>query len=194
MEIPSRSGYKVKSTKTNDLHTAVRFGEDLYYELERRVRRGKAIDDIRFDKLISEGLADNRVRSRDRTPEYQHALKRSVENYILPFFSQMKLAKIDFGNFRSYFAHRVETQSPASATLIKEGQILRNAFGFALQNGYIKKLPKIELPAKHQTPRQSFERREWNQLVQYMRRHTDKGISSKHSRIYRQRVYLRYFF
>ena len=53
MKKPSRSGYKVKSTKTNDLHTAVRFGEDLYHELEGRVRRGEAIDDIRFNKLIS---------------------------------------------------------------------------------------------------------------------------------------------
>jgi site-specific recombinase XerD len=193
VKIPSKSGYKIKSTKTNDLHTAVRFGEDLYYELEGRVRRGEAIDDIRFDKLISEWLADNKVRLRDRTPEYQHAQKRTVENYILPFFSKMKLADIDFSTFRSYFSHRIETQSPASTTLIKEGQILRNAFGFALQNGYINKLPKIDLPAKHQTPRQSFERKEWNQLVQYLRRYVDKGISSKHSRIHRQRVYLRHF-
>ena len=62
VKIPSKSGYKIKSTKTNDRHTAVRFCEDLYYELEGRIRRGEAIDNIRFDELISEWLADNKVR------------------------------------------------------------------------------------------------------------------------------------
>ena len=72
----------------------------------------------------------------------------------------MKLAEIDFRTFRPYFAHQKRTQAPASTALIKEGKILQDAFGFALKNGYINKVSKIDLPSKNQAPRQPFEPKE----------------------------------
>ena len=43
IKVPNTKGYVVKSTRTADFDEGRRFSEDLYYELEGKVRRGEVI-------------------------------------------------------------------------------------------------------------------------------------------------------
>ena len=54
LKIPNTKGYVVKSTKTTDFNEGKRFSEDLYYELEGKVRRGETLKSPPFSKVVDE--------------------------------------------------------------------------------------------------------------------------------------------
>ena len=53
-KIPNTKGYVIRSTKTSDFNDGKRFSEDLYYELEGKVRRGEVLKSPPFDKVVKE--------------------------------------------------------------------------------------------------------------------------------------------
>ena len=68
IKVPNTKGYVVKSTRTADFDEGRRFSEDLYYELEGKVRRGKVIKPPPFEKVAKEWVGDSKQLdlSRDR--------------------------------------------------------------------------------------------------------------------------------
>lgn len=108
MKIPNQGGYKIKSTKTNDLDTTAQFGEDHSYGLDGKVRRGEVVDDTRFDKLIKAWLDGKKFACEVKRQKTSVAPKLAAENYILPFFSKMKIADIDCSTVRSFLGRRID--------------------------------------------------------------------------------------
>ncbi len=52
LKFPHKTGYVIRSSKTMDQYEARRFAEDLYYELEGKLRRGEEIKLTSFRKSL----------------------------------------------------------------------------------------------------------------------------------------------
>ena len=70
LKIPGSSGYVVKSTRTSDFQEGKRFSEDLYYELEGRVRRGEQLKSPKFSKVVSEWKKELPLLWKDKSENY----------------------------------------------------------------------------------------------------------------------------
>ena len=197
IKIPGSKGYKIVSTKSQDYRTSVRFSEDLYYEIEGKIRRGESITEHKFDKVVDEWLKYNDYQLRERSNQYKEIFHHKVRKFLKPYFTGQNISTIDQKSIEGYFLKRSKHlhhgREPSSSSLRFEVVLLRKFFRYCLSQGYVRDLPEISSPGSKKVDRPDFTRKEWNQLVQYLRHYPDKGMGGVHPRIHRQRVYLRHF-
>lgn len=192
IKVPGSTGYVVRSTKTTDFDEGKRFSEDLYYELESRVRRGETLRSPPFKKVFEEWKKDLPFLVKDLTPEYVQGNIRLIENYSLKYLGNDPIDKITESRLLEYFNQRLSTgkKPPSSTTLRYERTVLNQIFRFGKKKGYILDPPEVPVPPMKRNPRPDINKRDWNTLYKYLRKYVK---NSQDKRRYRERLYLQQF-
>jgi integrase len=191
LKFPHQTGYVIRSSKTMDQFEARRFAEDLYYEIEGKLRRGEQIKDQPFSEVFEDWKNNRRIEGKDKV--YTAGDIRAVELYILPFFKNVDIRKIDSDKIRKFFDHRINSKipPPSTSTLKQEVRRLKNILTFCFDRGNIQKIPKFPVFRGGKNPRPDFNGSEWRQLYSFMRNHVKEV--KKHKAHYRDRFYLQHY-
>ena len=192
LKIPNTVGYVVKSTKTSDDFEARRFAEDLYYQLEGRVRRGKSVKSPTFKRVFDEWKASVSVERKVGLAKYTDANIRMMEIWALPYLGHQPIDAINESVLAQHIQWRVDQakKPPAISTLRNERTVLNQIFRFAKREGYISDLPGIPLPTFRQNSRPDIPEKEWRKLYTYLRRYVKEA---QDKRRYRERFYLQHY-
>jgi integrase len=191
LKFPHIKGYIIRSAKTTDEYEARRFAEDLYYETEGRLRRGENINHHPFKKVFKEWAKQRRLEGKEKV--YTEDDIRTSELYALPYLSDYDIRKIDMDVLNGFFDKRLSlSKSPPSvSTLKQEVRRLRSIMNFALDRGFIQRLPKFPSFKGKRNPRPDFTGAEWNRLYKFMRGHV-KAVKANKAH-YRDRYYLQQY-
>ena len=94
LKIPNTKGYVVKSTKTTDFNEGKRFSEDLYYELEGKVRRGETLKSPPFSKVVDEFIGDSDFIFRERSEQYKKGNVLICKKHLVPYYDKTPIDQI----------------------------------------------------------------------------------------------------
>jgi len=188
LKIPGSSGYVVKSTRTSDFQEGKRFSEDLYYELEGKVRRGEQLKSPKFSKVVRDWKKELPLLWKDKSEHYIKGTIRISELHLEPFFENTKMEEITEDLMVEYFNHKIKTTSPppSTVTLRHQGTVLGNILKFSKRKGFLNEVPTIPLPKLKINPRPDFSKNEWRKLYTFMRKWVG---DMDHPRIKRDRFY-----
>ena len=164
LKFPHKTGYVIRSSKTMDQYEARRFAEDLYYELEGKLRRGEEIKPHLFSEVFVNWSKYKRIEGKEKV--YTESDIRAVELYLLPFFNNADIQKIDNDKIREFFEYRMTstTPPPSTSTLKQEVRRLKSILNFCLDRGNIQKLPKFPTFKVNKNPRPDFNEAEYRRL------------------------------
>jgi len=185
IKVPNTKGYVVKSTRTADFDEGRRFSEDLYYELEGKVRRGEVIKAPPFEKVAKEWVGDSKQLFRDRSETYRVGMVRMVEMNLVPFFKGTLIDQITEDMMTSYISHCFNEHNYSNVTVRHHQTVMKKVLEYGRRKGYLKDLPTIPKPKLKINTRSDFSKEEWRKLYSYMR----GWIKHANSRISRQRFY-----
>ncbi len=191
LKIPHQTGYIIKSAKTMDEFEARQFAENLYYEIEGKVRRGETLDKLPFSKVFKDWVTQRRIDGKEQA--YTELDIRGAEIYLLPYFKDMDVREIDTDAISKYFENRLTVTDtiPSNSTLKQCVRRLKNILNFCLDRSQIQKLPKFPKFSNKPNPRPDFNGSDWNKLYKFMRNHVKEVIGN--SAHYRDRFYLQQY-
>ena len=191
LKIPNKKGYIVKSCQTTDEYEARIFSENLYYELEGKVRRGETIEKLPFSKVFKDWVSHRRIDGREQV--YTELDIRGSEIYLLPYFKDMDVREIDTNEISKYFQNRltVSKKIPSNSTLKQCVRRLKSILNFCLDRSLIQKLPSFPKFKNVRNPRPDFNRIDWVKLYKFMRTHLEEV--SDNPCYYRDRFYLQQY-
>jgi len=169
LKIPNSNGYVTRSAKTSDSFEARRFAEDLYFELEGRVRRGEVIHSPLVRKVFEEWKRSF-VSEKYSSPDYVSANLKSFERNILPFFGDTHMAALNDDLVSKFLEYRLRSSQPALSTLRNERTNLNNFFRFAVTKGYLRTAPRYRIPTGRFPSRPDIPREDWRKLVRFLGR------------------------
>lgn len=195
LSVPNASGYKRFSTKTSDLEEAKYVAQKAYEELYFHVLGGGSLRAKLFDHVFDEWSAEMLSESVDDGAAGRKATVDRVKSYAKEFFGKRRIDEITAEDFFEFWAWRRENyakKAPAPATLKREKTSISSLFNFALNKGYISKLPEYSTPTAQLERRPTFTNKEWNQIVREAKNWLE---ASKGKPFYRSRyVFYQYFF
>ena len=151
--VPERRGYKIISSKTDDLDDAIELGKAKATELA--VLKEHGIDP--FPRRTSEVIdafiewIDGRVKTKNETDHMAKVYKKLAKTHLMIFFGKMGISKINQAVVDKFFVEYMATKDLMSKTSINHmGLTLKKLLTFAQEKGWYKKavLPKLEIP-KH---------------------------------------------
>ncbi len=180
-----------KSTGISNHRDAIRFAEDLYYDLKAKQRNGEAINPVKFSKVFKEWVRYREMRGQDSS--YTAEDIRGAEIHLLPSFKDKDIRKIGFDEIIEHFEKRQkEIPAPAVSTLNKDKRWLRHLFLFARNKNLIDTIPEVPAIRVKGRPvsRPNFTRDEYHQLYVFMRKHLKE---TNHPTVYRSRFYLQQY-
>ncbi len=191
LKFPYQTGYVTKSTKTTNKSDAEKFAKDLYYDLEGKLSRGEPIKSYPFSKVFNDWTHHRRLEGQGK--KYLEGDIRAAENYILKFFENYSIRKIDYDLITSFFKFRKETgkKTPSLETLKMDARRLKSILLYAYQRGFIQKIPEVPSFKGKKNPRPDFTLPEWRKLYKFMRTHVNEVKSNPV--LYRDRYYLQQY-
>ena len=192
LKILNVKGFVVKSTKTTDPFEARRFAEDLYYELDGRIRRGESIKTPTFRRVFeawAKSLSPERELYRDR---YSRGNIQRVQPWALRFLGDYRIDRVTDVVLGEYLDWRIKQSSkpPMISTLRNERTALNHLFRFARAKGYIRHIPEIWIRSVRPNPRPDIPEAEWVRLCDYLHIYVGKA-PAKNTR--RDRIYLQQY-
>ncbi len=185
LKVPNTKGYVVKSTKTSDFDDGKRFSEDLYYELEGKVRRGETLKSPPFDKVVSEWVDETDFIFRGKSDQYKDGNIKICENHLIPFYRKTPLDQITEDMMNNFISEKFRENNYSNVTLRHFQTTMRKVLEFGRRKGYLNELPHIPKPPLTINSRSDFSKEEWRRLYEFMR----EWIKHPNSRISRQRFY-----
>lgn len=191
LKFPRRTGYIIRSAKTTDEHEAITYAKDLYYEYEGRLRRGEQINYYPFSKAFNDWANYRRIDGKERA--YTEPDIRGAEIYLLPYFKDTDIRKIDSKAISMFFDKRMSASDvpPSNSSLKQDVRRLKNIFNFCLDRSYIQKMPIFPKFKSRKNPRPDFTDREWTKLYTFMRGHVKEVKNNKAH--FRDRYYLQHY-
>ncbi len=180
-----------KSTGTSNERDAIRFAEDLYFDLKAKLRNGEPINSVKFSQVFKDWVIYREMRGRDSS--YTKGDLRGAEIHLLPSFKNQDIRKIGFDEVNEHFHKRQKEDPPPSiSTLNKDVRWLRHLFEFARNKNLIDIKPEIPVFSVKGRPnsRPHFTRDEYHHLYVFMRQHLK---STNHPTVYRSRFYLQQY-
>ena len=186
LKLPNTKGYVVRSTRTSDLNEARRFSEDLFFELEGKIRRGEVVKSPPFKKVVREYLNQIDFILKDRSEGYKYSNENIIRNHLLPFYGNTPIDQISEFMMSEFISHQFGTKNLSNVTVRHQQIVMKKIFEFGRQKGYLREIPKIPKPKLVINNRSDFSKTEWRKLYTFMR----KWIVHSNSRIQRQRLYL----
>ncbi len=164
IKVPNTKGYVVKSTRTADFDEGRRFSEDLYYELEGKVRRGEVIKAPPFEKVAKEWVGDSKQLFRDRSETYRVGMVRMVEMNLVPFFKGTVIDQINEDMMTSYISQCFNEHNYSNVTVGHHQTVMKKVLANGRRKGYLKDLLTIPKPNLKINTRSDFSKEEWREL------------------------------
>jgi integrase len=178
IRVPNATGYKIVSTKTDNLVQAQVFASNLYEELYFTVKAGGSLSSRTFKQVFEEWERSLTSHSRTRQGGKWDATIARVRSYALEYFGTKRIGDLKAKDFANYWVWRntnFAKKPPSNATLKRERVCLMPLLKFARQHGYITEIPEIETPAFKSQRRSTFTAAEWKVLYTKTRAWVDEG-------------------
>ena len=185
LKIPNTKGYVVKSTKTNDYNEGKRFSEDLYYELEGKVRRGETLKSPPFSKVVDEFIGDSDFIFRERSEQYKKGNVLICKKHLVPYYDKTPIDQITEDMMSTFISDQIRKNTFSNVTLRHFQTVMKKVMEFGRRKGYLNQIPPIPKPPLKINSRSDFSKEEWKRLYEYMR----EWVKHPNSRISRQRFY-----
>ena len=189
LKIPNTKGYVIRSTKTTDFNDGKRFSEDLYYELEGKVRRGEVLKSPPFDKVVTEFINDCDFIYKDKSPQYIDGNIQICKNHLVPFYGKTPIDEITEDTMTNFVTHQFREHSHSNVTVRHHQTVMGRILQYGRRKGYLSDVPPIPKPQMKINSRSDFSKDEWRRLYEHMR----GWINHPNSRISRQRFYTQHF-
>ena len=167
VRVPNATGYKIVSSKTEDLKEAERFALDLYEQLYIHVKSGGAIQSRTFKQVFEEWKKTVNVMGHTRQGGSWDATINRIETYALKFFGLMKIETIGPTQFADYWVWRKSNfnrSKPTNGTLRRERTSILPVFKYAVTRGYLQTVPDTEPPKAALERRPTFTQDEWRTI------------------------------
>jgi integrase len=169
------------STKHRNLEYAVRVAGDIYDEARFRERLGIGNSQKKFGAIAKITLEDleNEIRSGIK-PQTNQDYVRAINKYLIPFFGNHYLEKLDGDLMRQYELWRNQKMGkvPIASTLANHASAYRRVIDTAIQRGWITEhLPIAQMSRKgaKSRARPGFTREEINQLLEFLKAYSLGG-------------------
>lgn len=190
-KVPGHKGYILRSTKTEDLQTATRLSERMYFEFESRVEEGLPVKAYTFEMLFNEWKPRYLRMSlnSDRTKRYVTEVPETIERHFLPFARNTLITLINEKFFENYIEWRSRegVTRPSGSTYHYERTVLNKILNYAVREGYLKNQPTFKIPPNRPQPRPDISLSDYRKIIRGM----SKDLSNSGGiRIYRSRLYL----
>lgn len=194
IRVPNSTGYRIVSTKSEDLVEAIQFATNLYDELDVLVKSGGSLDCPTFEKVFEDWKRDGAILyAKNGSKKFQET-KNRVQTTALKFFSAKKINDITESDFENYWIWRKVNYSqkpPSDSTLLREKSAIIPIFKHALKHGHISQIPKINPPKSQNETGTTFTLIEWRKITRNMR---EWEKQSKGKATYRDRFLARNYF
>ena len=105
IRVPNATGYKIVTTKTDDLREAQRFAENLYEDLYIHVKAGGSVQSKTFKQVFEEWKTHVSTMGTHRGGSWNSTIDR-VETYALKFFGGHRISAIGESEFTDFWAWR----------------------------------------------------------------------------------------
>lgn len=193
IRVPNATGYKIVTTKTDDLREAQRFAENLYEDLYIHVKAGGSVQSKTFKQVFEEWKKHVTTMGTHRGGSWNSTIDR-VEAYALKFFGSHRISALGESEFTDFWAWRktnFNKKKPSNDTLRRERTCLMPVFKYALTKGYISKIPDTNPPKARSERRPTFTPQEWLTVRNKLREWVEEG---KHLATYRDRYVAQHAF
>ena len=180
IRVPNANGYKIVTTKTDNLREAERFALDLYEDLYLHVKSGGSVQSKTFKQVFEEWKKHVTALGHTRRGGSWDSTIDRVETYALKFFGLMKVDGIGPNNFADFWVWRKSNfnkKQPSNGTLRRERTCLLPVFKFALSRGYIQAMPDTDPPKAPVERRPTFTQDEWRKIYTKARTWVKDGES-----------------
>lgn len=188
LKVPNTKGYVIRSTKTTDFNEGKRFSEDLYYELEGKVRRGETLKSPPFDKVVNEWVNECDVIFQNQSEQYKNGNIQISEQHLKPYFSKTPMDEITEDQISSFSSDKIRNNF-SNVSVRHHLTVLKKIFDFGRRKGYVTTVPHINKPKMKINSRSDFSKEEWRTLYEYMR----EWVKHPNQRIQRQRIYTQHY-
>ncbi len=188
IRVPNSNGYKIVTTKTDNLKEAERFALDAYEDLYLHVKAGGSIKSKTFGQVFEEWERAVTTMGPTRQGGSWEATIERVRSYALEFFGPKKIDTIkqtDFAEFWIWRKGNYSRRPPSNATLRRERTSLLPVFKFAVSKGYIAEVPETNPPKAATERRPTFTLDEWRVIVRKARQWVAEG---KQKAVFRDRL------
>lgn len=178
IRVPNSNGYKIVTTKTDDLRAAERFALNLYEDLYMHVRSGGSIKSKTFRQVFEEWVSSTAMTRTTRQGGSWDATIERIRTYAVEFFGSKRIDQIGSADFSDYWVWRASNfnrKPPSSGTLKRERTCLLPVFKHALAKGYIQVLPETNAPKAPTVRRPTFTVQEWDTITRKMRQWVKEG-------------------
>ena len=178
IRVPNSSGYKIVTTKTDDLKEAERFALDVYEDLYLHVKAGGSIKSKTFRQVFEEWERAITALGPTRQGGSWDATIERVRSYALEFFGPKKIDAITHADFAQFWIWRkghYSRRPPSNATLRRERTSLLPVFKFAVSKGYLPEVPNTDPPKAATERRPTFTLDEWRIIVRKARQWVADG-------------------
>lgn len=180
VRVPNANGYKIVTTKTENLREAERFALDLYEDLYLHVKSGGSVQSKTFKQVFEEWKKHVTALGHTRRGGSWDSTIDRVETYALKFFGPKKVDGIgptDFADFWVWRKSNFNRKAPSNGTLRRERTCLLPVFKFALSRGYIQAMPDTDPPKAAVERRPTFTQDEWRKIYTKARTWVKDGES-----------------
>ena len=178
LRIPNSTGYKIVSTKTDDLRAAERFALNLYEELYIHVRSGGSIKSKTFRQVFDEWVRSATAVAPTRQGGSWDKTIERARTYAVEFFGSKRIEEITASDFSDYWVWRkshYNRKPPSNGTLKRERTCLVPVFKYAVAKGYIGSVPDTNTPKAPTIRRSTFTVAEWRTITTKMRQWVKEG-------------------
>jgi integrase len=172
-----------RSAKTRDVGAAKLMALKWFKEMERKLESGESIEVISFGRLKRSYL--DLIRGQNK---YNYHAK-TIERHFLPFFAQFDdVSKLKKSHFLDYMKFRVAKgeAAPTPQTMNRENTVLRQMLRYAVDMGWLKAAPKIDMMSERLSARRRrhFTFQEYKTLYRTARRRARAaGLNGHHSEL-----------
>jgi integrase len=194
ISVPNSTGYKVVSTKTDNLDQAKHFATNLYEELYFKVKAGGTLRSKTFKQVFEEWEKSLASSGPTRLGGSWTDTVARVRSYALGYFGAKSISELTDRDFNDYWMWRrtnFAKKAPSAATLKREKVCLMPVFRFAKSRGYIQETPLLETPKFKASRRSTFTDGEWRTFYSAARRWVEEG---KTKATYRDRYIAQQYF
>jgi integrase len=185
LKVPNTKGYVVKSTRTDDFNEGKRFSEDLYYELEGKVRRGETLKSPSFSKVVDEFIGDSDFIFKERSEQYKKGNVLICKKHLVPYYDKTPIDQITEDMMSNFISEQIRKNTFSNITLRHFQTVMKKVMEFGRRRGYLNQIPPIPKPPLKINSRSDFSKDEWKRLYEYMR----DWIKHPNNRVSRQRFY-----
>ena len=219
ISVDGSTGYKRFSTKTSDQKEAEKVAIDQYFELQNKVNKGGSLQGVSVKQVYDRWVKTKSFLKVGRSEAYVEQQFTSVEKIAVKFFKNKPIEDITNQDVQEMMSWANEQEKPlrpqgkkrdntplSSSTLRGIRSAHNLFFKFALDNGYIDKLPVIPAPALKKNRRPSFTKDEWRRLTNHMRKWVEepckfnpknkkstRGMNGYDKKRYRERFYVQHY-